>query len=126
PQLLLPDMWILMGALAIATLSGAHIAFAGIEGIRPVTIATWLVATLWIPPLVYVGLRCIQRYPAAAVWWAAVFPLGMYSAATFAVATETGLRLLKAVSLVFFWVAFAAWILVALRAVRDIALRSRG
>jgi tellurite resistance protein TehA-like permease len=124
-----PDAWILMGGLAIATLAGDHIHRAGVESVREVTIVTWVVATLWIPPLLYFGLRHIQRPEAhhfAGVWWAMVFPLGMYSAATYAMAVETGWRALPTISLVFFWIAFAAWVIVALAGVARLsASRSR-
>jgi hypothetical protein len=40
-------------------------------------------------------------------------PLGIYSSATYATAIETGWRWLVVVSLVFFWIAFAAWLIVA-------------
>ena len=52
PELVQPDMWILMGGAAIATLAGDHIHKAGLESVRPVTVVTWLVATAWIPPLI--------------------------------------------------------------------------
>ena len=111
-----PDNWILMGGLAIATLAGCRIHHAVLpgpfaEGVRAVTVATWMVATLWIPLLVVAGRR-LDNHRAGA-WWAAVFPLGMYSAATYAMAGETGWRTLTVVSLVFFWIAFAAWLIVA-------------
>ncbi len=111
-----PDAWILMGGLAIATLAGDHIHHAGIDAVRGVTIVTWVLATLWIVPLLFFGLRHIQRAEArhfAGVWWAMVFPLGMYSAATYAMAVETSWRVLPTVSLVFFWIAFVAWVIVA-------------
>jgi tellurite resistance protein TehA-like permease len=73
-------------------------------------------ATLWIPPLIYFGLHRIRQRPDllrfAGVWWALVFPLGMYSAATDAMAIEIGQRSLRTVSLVFFWDALAAWLIV--------------
>jgi hypothetical protein len=83
-----PDHWILMGGLAIATLAGDHIHGALHPGpfadaVRVVTIVTWILATLWILPLACVGWRRIRDWPA-------VFPLGMYSSATFAMALETG------------------------------------
>lgn len=82
---------------------------------RVVTIVTWVTATLWIPPLIYFALHRIRRYPNmlrfAGVWWAFVFPLGMYSAASFAMAIEIGQRSLLTVSLVFFWDALAAWLI---------------
>jgi hypothetical protein len=50
----------------------------------------------------------------------------MYSAATYATAVETGWHWLMFVSLVFFWIAFAAWVLTALHAlVRFRRVRSR-
>jgi tellurite resistance protein TehA-like permease len=115
-----PDSWILMGGLAIATLAGDNI-----HGLAPAwlagpvlvgTVVTWVVATLWIPPLIYFGLKRISQGPEtlqfAGVWWALVFPLGMYSAATYAMAAEIGQGSLLTVSLVFFWDALAAWLIV--------------
>jgi tellurite resistance protein TehA-like permease len=84
--------------------------------VRAVTVATWVAATLWIPPLIYFGLQRITQRPEmlrfAGVWWAFVFPLGMYSMATYVMAFEVGQRSLITVSLVFFWDALAAWLIV--------------
>ena len=115
-ELVQPDIWILMGGAAIATLAGDRIHKAGLESVRPVTVVTWLVATAWIPPLIYVTMQRFRRRRelAPGLWWAAVFPLGMYSAATYATAVEIGWRWLTTVSLVFFWIAFAAWVTVAI------------
>ena len=114
-----PDTWILMGGLAIATLAGDGIhslAPAWLAGpVRAVTVVTWVAATLWIPPLIYFGLHRISQRPDmlhfAGVWWAFVFPLGMYSAASYAMAAEIAASL-ATVSLVFFWDALAAWLIV--------------
>ena len=105
PDLFQPDAWILMGGAAIATLAGDHIYQAGFEDVRPVTVVTWIVASLWIPLLVAATVRM-----RAGNWWAAVFPLGMYSSATFATAVETGWHPLTTISLTFFWIALAAWV----------------
>jgi tellurite resistance protein TehA-like permease len=115
-----PDTWILMGGLAIATLAGDNIhslAPNWLAGpVLVVTVMTWVAATLWIPPLIYFGLHRISHRPEmlhfAGVWWAFVFPLGMYSAASYTMAAEIGQRSLIAVSLVFFWDALAAWLIV--------------
>lgn len=115
-----PDSWILMGGLAIATLAGDSIhalAPTWLAGpVLVVTILTWVAATLWIPALIYLGLYRISQTPAvlrfAGVWWALVFPLGMYSAATYAMAAEIDRPSLITVSLVFFWDALAAWLIV--------------
>jgi tellurite resistance protein TehA-like permease len=115
-----PDTWILMGGLAIATLAGDTIhglapAWLG-RPVLAVTVVTWALATLWIPPLIYFGLHRISQRPErlhfAGVWWALVFPLGMYSAATYAMANELSQRSLITISLVFFWDALAAWLIV--------------
>jgi tellurite resistance protein TehA-like permease len=120
-----PHNWILMGGLAIGTLAGDRLHRAALAigfqdwllpVVRSVTVATWVVATLWIPPLVYVTARHL-RLSFTGAWWAMVFPLGMYSAATFAMTIETGWRPFRTVSVVFFWIAFAAWLVVALAAV---------
>jgi tellurite resistance protein TehA-like permease len=119
-----PDSWILMGALAIATLAGAHIVAgvaalgpAGLSWVRPATIATWTIAGLWIPALLFATIwRADQgsgslRFQWA--WWSAVFPLGMFAAASAACALALHWRALRTVSLVFFWDALAAWAIVA-------------
>jgi tellurite resistance protein TehA-like permease len=126
-----PDSWILMGGLAIATLAGDDIhslAPAWLAAtVRVVTVVTWVAASLWIPALVYLGLQWINQRPGvvrfAGVWWAFVFPLGMYSAATAAMAAELGRRSLDTVSLVFFWVAVAAWLIVVVAGLLRVASR---
>jgi tellurite resistance protein TehA-like permease len=119
PELVQPDLWILMGGIAIATLAGDHLHHILLpgpiaDGVRAVTIATWIVATAWIPVLVYVVVR-----RSVGLGWPAVFPLGMYSAATYAMAVETGWRWFVVVSLVVFWIAFAAWLVVAAGVLRQ-------
>jgi tellurite resistance protein TehA-like permease len=126
PESVTPDSWILMGALAIATLAGDHLlaaaravpAMAPAAGpIHDATLVGWIVASLWIPPLIYAELwRVDQRAGSLhfeGVWWSAVFPLGMYSAASAATATQGGLPELSTISLVFFWVAATVWLTVA-------------
>jgi hypothetical protein len=66
---------------------------------------TWVVATLWIPPLAYATVRRL-----AGVGWPTVFPLGMYASATYAMAVETGWHWFVEVSLVFLWIAVTGWI----------------
>lgn len=106
-----PDYWIVMGALAVSTLAGEHVHAALPPGpiadaVRAVNVLTWALATLAIAPLVVMAHRHIG--------WPTVFPLGMYSAATYALAVETGWPMLGVVSAVFLWIAVAAWSVVAL------------
>lgn len=121
-----PDSWILMGALAITTLAGDHILAALrtlnapsglVAWVRPATLAAWVLASLWIPVLLYAVVWRADQVPGSlryqGVWWAAVFPLGMYSAASAATGTELHLRSLGTISLVLFWIACTVWTLVA-------------
>jgi tellurite resistance protein TehA-like permease len=130
-----PDSWIMMGALAIATLAG-DILHQQVSGwlaatVRIITIVTWAAATLWIPPLIYFGLHRITQRPDVlqftGAWWSLVFPLGMYSVATDAMAVELNVPAMHTISLVFFWDAFAVWLIVAIAGVLRLhrALRSQ-
>jgi tellurite resistance protein TehA-like permease len=138
PEQVTPDSWILMGALAIATVAGDHVHAAArtlgslhwlADAARPVTLATWVLSSLWIPFLLYAELwRVDQRAGSlhyAGVWWSAVFPLGMYSSATAATAAQFGLRSLRTVSLVFFWIAGTVWLLVAVGGIHVALTRRR-
>lgn len=125
PDAVTPDIWILMGALAIATLAGAHLLQAAdslgalrwlSDWVGPATMVLWVVASLWIPILLYAEIWRVDQRPGslrfAGVWWSAVFPLGMYSSATAATAVELHIPALVTISLVFFWIAATAWALV--------------
>jgi tellurite resistance protein TehA-like permease len=123
-----PDSWILMGGLAIATLAGNH-TYRALDASSPLrggvsiaTFAIWALATLWIPVLVYLSLGRVNARTGAlrfaGVWWAMVFPLGMYSTATEATSIDLRLPALSTISLVFFWIALSTWFVVAVAAVR--------
>ena len=126
-EIVTPDSWILMGALAITTLAGStilrvarllHVPSSLTWWIAHVgALAPWSAATLWIPPLLYAAVWQANKHPGSLrnsrAWWSAVFPIGMYSAATSATATELDIPALYTVSLVFFWIAFVAWSAVA-------------
>jgi tellurite resistance protein TehA-like permease len=115
--------WINMGAVAITTLAGARLdMIAGdvpwlarlAPAITAVTVASWAVATWWIPLLLVLTL---WRHAIGAVplryhleYWSMVFPLGMYSAATWAFAQATGFDFLGVIPKFFLWIAFAAWL----------------
>lgn len=125
PDQVTPDSWILMGALAIATVTGDHVLLAAdaaggaaaLGWVRPVTFVLWVLASLWIPVLLYAELWRVDSRTGslhfAGVWWSAVFPLGMYAAATAETAAGQGRPPLVTISLVFFWIAFTVWLLVA-------------
>jgi tellurite resistance protein TehA-like permease len=123
PEKLVPSYWINMGAVAIATLAGSRLLLTAnqwsfLQGLAPfitgLTFFFWATATWWIPLLFIVG---IWRHGSGRVpltydpqYWSMVFPLGMYTTATFMLAKATAVTLLNAIPVVFIYIALAAWI----------------
>jgi tellurite resistance protein TehA-like permease len=128
-----PTYWINMGVLAISTLSGSEIVLNApptgplhelMPFVRGFTLFYWSMATWWIPLL---GLLAWWRHgwshvPVAyeVADWNMVFPLGMYTVGTAALARSTGLHYLNAVDNVMIYVAVLAWIWVAVGLIRRI------
>ncbi|HET9248775.1 MAG TPA: tellurite resistance/C4-dicarboxylate transporter family protein [Actinomycetota bacterium] len=121
-----PPYWINMGALAITTVGGATLISASeswsvLEGLEPflsgTTILAWGFATWWIPLLIAVGVwkHGVQRVPIRydPQYWSLVFPLGMYSVATFRLGAGIDLGIPAWIATTAFWVALAAWAVTA-------------
>lgn len=86
------DVWIEMGALAISTLAAARMShLIAHHVLRDLALALWICATCFVPPLVVAELRW-PRIHFHAKRWGTVFPLGMYGAATVAVAHAGSIR----------------------------------
>jgi tellurite resistance protein TehA-like permease len=123
PEEVTPSYWINMGAVAIATLTGARLELVShsdplLAGLAPViTMATllfWAIATWWLPLLTAMAVwrHLVRRVPLQYRFdhWSAVFPLGMYTVATANVADILSLGLLAAIARVFVWIALASWL----------------
>jgi len=119
---LTPPYWINMGALAITTLAGATlIRFASdwsllqelLPFLKGLTLLSWATATWWIPLLVTLGgWRHLLKHVALvydAQYWGLVFPLGMYTVATYQLATSVGLPFLMPIPRFFVFMAYTAW-----------------
>lgn len=122
---LMPSYWIDMGAMAIATVVGALLVektvgspFADLAPfLKGCTILSWAIATWWFPMLAILSVwrHVVRPVPLTydPLYWGAVFPLGMYTVATYRVAELTGVPVLFTISGVLVYLALAAWVLVA-------------
>ena len=124
PSEMTPPYWINMGAMAISTLAGVRL--VGEAGRTPLlaemlpflkgmTLLFWATATWWIPVLLALGAwrHLVKRVPLTYEhgYWAAVFPLGMYTVCTQNLVRVFRLPFLDPIAAVFVWIALTAWVL---------------
>ena len=122
-----PPYWINMGAVAITTMAGSRLLLGSEQSellgeIRPFlkgfTLFFWVTASWWIPLLLILGdwRHISRRVPFAyhPAYWSIVFPLGMYTVATFLLARALGLAYLNIIPECFIYVALVAWLIVFL------------
>ncbi len=127
-----PSYWINTGAVAITTLAGANILLKGsapflndlIPFIKGFTLFFWAAGTWWIPFLFIVGAwrHFYKRYPLTyhPVYWGLVFPMGMYTVATFRLAKAMKLDFLFLIPRFFIFIALTAWVITAYGLVRHL------
>lgn len=128
-----PPYWINMGAVAISTLAGVSLIdragqwpllAACLPFIHGFTLFFWAIATWWIPFLFALMLwrygwqRDPLRYEPA--FWGMVFPLGMYTTATYRLAHSFGLGFLLPLPGILIYVALGAWLVTMAGLLRQI------
>lgn len=118
-----PPAWIAAGAVAITVLAGSNLLGAAsvsprIDRLAPfvegVVVLAWATSTFWFPLMVAIGVwrHVVRKLPLRyhPAYWALVFPLGMYSAATFKMRAALGLDALGWLPWVALVAALGAWI----------------
>ena len=120
-----PAYWIAMGATAISVRAAAGIlalhdphSTVLVAVMRPfvvgLSVVLWAFGTWWIPLLVLLGIwrYVLRRYPRTYEprLWNVVFPLGMYTVASFSLGHSPGLGFMASVARVWVWVGVAAWV----------------
>jgi tellurite resistance protein TehA-like permease len=132
PGDLTPPYWINMGAMAISTLAGSLLIANAADApllaqllpfIVGFTIFYWATGTWWIPMLLALGVwrYVYKRHPLRydPLYWGAVFPLGMYAAATIEMAAALRLPFLEGVGKAFVYLAIAGWLAAFIGLVRS-------
>jgi tellurite resistance protein TehA-like permease len=117
-----PPAWIAAGAVAITVLAGSNLLrdvpvserLSRMEPfIEGMTVLAWATATFWFPVMVAIGVwrHLINRVPLIyqPSYWGLVFPIGMYSVATYAMVAVIDLDRLDWVPVLALIAAIGAW-----------------
>jgi tellurite resistance protein TehA-like permease len=122
-----PAYWIAMGATAISVRAAAGIlalhspqSAALVGQLRPfdtgLSLVLWAFGTWWIPLLVLFGIwrYFVRHYPKTYEprLWSVVFPLGMYTVASWSLGHTTAFTFMSSIARVWIWVGVVAWVVV--------------
>jgi tellurite resistance protein TehA-like permease len=127
-----PLFWVVMGAAAISVNAGSALIRSApilpfLTTMRPfmdgATLILWAWCTWWIPFLTVLGVwrHAVRKIPITyqPANWSIVFPLGMYSVATYRLSLASDAEFLRAIAGGMIWVAMGAWSLTMLGLIRS-------
>ena len=117
-----PPAWIAAGAVAITVLAGSNLLLSGDRVpllvdvgpfLRGMVVLAWATSTFWFPVMISLGVwrHVIRRVPLRyePAYWALVFPIGMYGAATFRMRLALPVEALEALPPTVLGLALVAW-----------------
>jgi tellurite resistance protein TehA-like permease len=138
PSDLMPPYWINMGAMAISALAGALLIHAAgtsellasmLPFLKGFTLLYWATATWWIPMLLALGAwrYIFRKIPLTydPLYWGAVFPLAMYTSATYRLGDALDAQFLLTIPRYFVALALTAWLMTFLGLVVSLVDRMR-
>ncbi len=127
PEEAMPLFWVVMGAAAISANAGSALIVSVpivpfLTALRPfvegTTLVLWAWGTWWIPLLVLVGVwkHLIHRVKLSyhPMYWSLVFPIGMYSVASYRLSLAAEFTPLVLLARSVAWLALGAWLLTLL------------
>lgn len=130
-----PLMWVIMGAAAISANASStldmsdpviHVLYEMHPVVDGIALLTWTLATWWIPLLVVISFwkHFVRRIPVRydPRQWSIVFPLGMYTVASYQLSLAAEFDPLHQISHVMIWVAIITWCLVMIGLLRRLAV----
>lgn len=133
-----PPAWIAAGAVAITVLAGSNMLLAADQApdriarlapfLEGFVVMTWATATFWFPLMIAIGIwrHFVRRVPLRyhPSYWAMVFPLGMYGAATYRMRAALDLDALAWLPKLELAVALAAWAITFGGLLHDLAAKA--
>jgi len=134
-----PPAWIAAGAVAITVLAGSNILLAADQAtdrvarlapfLEGLVVTAWATATFWFPLMIAIGIwrHLVRRVPLRyhPSYWAMVFPLGMYGAATYRMNAAIDFGALAWLPKIELVVALCAWTVTFVGLARHLAASRR-
>jgi C4-dicarboxylate transporter/malic acid transport protein len=134
PAVMVPTAWIVLGPLGQSVTAAGNLAnVGGLTLHAPYAtgadvfallygIPTWGFAMAWLVIAASMTLRALRKgLPFGLTWWSFTFPVGTCVTGTIGLAARTGADLLRYGAAFLFVLLLAAWLIVAVRTVRDSA-----